>query len=155
MSDFRFRAAAALDLRQKQETDAATVLAQAEAELRAAEARVEQAEADRQTAQEQQVVAERRGSDIATLLWHQNWIVRLGAAVDAEKRDVDLRTAVVHQAEQRWRLARQRRLALERMRDRALRRHKHEEQRQELKVIDELARLRFVYADARSGDSDV
>lgn len=153
MAEFRFRAAAALELRKQQETGASTILAQAEAELRAVEARLLQAEDDRRAAQEQQLGAERRGSDISTLAWHRNWIVRLGATVDAERLAVEQKAAVVREAEQAWREARQRRLALERMRDRAWRRHQQEQQRQELKVIDELARLRFVLPDAWRDDS--
>lgn len=153
MADFRFRAAAALELRRQQETQASTVLAQAEALFRAAEARAEQAELDRRAAQDQQVAAERRGSDAGTLDWHRNWIVRLAEAVDARKREVDERATVVRQAEQHWRDARRRRLALERMRERAWRRYQQEQLRQELKVIDELARLRFVMPDTWRNDA--
>jgi flagellar biosynthesis chaperone FliJ len=39
------------------------------------------------------------------------------------------------------------------MRERAWRRYQQEQQRQELKVIDELARLRFVMADAWRDDT--
>lgn len=147
MSEFRFRAAAALELRRQQETAASTVLAQAEAALRQAEARLIEADNDRRAAQEQQTTAERRGSDMATLSWHRNWIVRLSTTVDTERREVDAQRAIVDEAERVWRLARQKRLTLERMRERAWRRYQHEQQRQELKVIDELARLRFVFAE--------
>jgi flagellar export protein FliJ len=68
--------------------------------------------------------------------------------VEAVRHEVDARGEVVRQAEQGWREARQRRLALERMRERAWRRYQQEQQRQEMKVIDELARLRFVTRDA-------
>ena len=148
MAEFRFRAAAALELRRRQETDAATALARAEGALRLAEARVAEAENDRRTAQEQQTIAERRGSDIATLAWHQNWIVRQTAAVDARRQDVQAREADVRDAEKVWREARRKHLALERMRERAWRRHQQQELREEMKVIDELARLRFVMAES-------
>jgi flagellar export protein FliJ len=153
MADFRFRAQAALDLRRKQEDEASAALGQAEAACRLAEARRDQAEADRRTAQEQLATAERCGSDISTLLWHQNWIARLAAEVETAKVDVEARSADARVAEQAWRQARQKRLALERLRERAVRRHQHELQRQELKVIDELARLRFILADVESDDA--
>ncbi|HWB28892.1 MAG TPA: flagellar FliJ family protein [Vicinamibacterales bacterium] len=153
MAEFRFRAAAALELRKQQETAASTALARAEALLREAEARVQQAARDRQTAQETQRSAERRGTDAGTIEWHRNWIVRLTTAVDALARDVEARALAVTQAEQQWREARRRRLTLERMRERAWRRYQQEQQRQELKVIDELARLRFVMADAWRDDT--
>jgi flagellar export protein FliJ len=148
MADFRFRAAAALELRRQQETAAATALARAEALFREAERQVQEGEANRRTAQEAQGDAEHRGSDAWTLDWHRNWIVSLTATVDALKREVEARALTVRQAEQQWRESRRRRLALERMRERAWRRFQQEQQRQELKVIDELARLRFVMPDA-------
>jgi flagellar export protein FliJ len=106
-----------------------------------------QAEATRRTAQDHLTTVERTGSDVSTLVWHRNWIARLSNDLTDRRRLVARLADAVRQAEQRWREARQRRLALERMRDRALRRFKQEQLRQELKVIDELARLRFVTAD--------
>jgi flagellar export protein FliJ len=153
MSEFRFRAAAALELRRKQETEAATALARAEAELRASEQLVAQAETARRTAQDRLVSVERHGSDVATLFWHRNWIVRLSNDLTERRRQATHLAEAVRQAEQRWRQARQRRLALERMHERALRRFKQEQLRQELKVIDELARLRYVMPDAWRDES--
>jgi flagellar export protein FliJ len=66
---------------------------------------------------------------------------------------VDLRAEVntaqqaVLVARQAWQLAKRRRLSLERLRDRAQARHRADEQREELKVIDELARVRFTTPD--------
>ncbi len=153
MADFRFRAAAALELRRQQETAASTTLARAEAEFHAAEARTAAAEHARQAAQQDQSDAQRRGSDGGTLAWHRNWIVRLAAGVDALQQEVEARAHAVRQAEAHWREARRRRLALDRMRDRAWRRYQQDQQRQELKAIDELARLRFVMPDAWRDDS--
>ena len=152
MSPFRFRAAAALDLRRRQEQDAGARLARAEADLRAAEAQAADAEGARRDAQQQLGTLERRGSDVVTLMWHRNWIVRLTNDLAARRQRVDQQTQAVRHAERDWRQARQRRLALERLHDRALRRHRQDQQREELKVIDELARLRFVTADARMED---
>jgi flagellar export protein FliJ len=153
VSDFRFRAAAALELRIRQENDAATALAVATAALRAAEAQVRTAEVARDAARQEQTLVERRGSDISTLAWHRNWLVRLGVAIEMARREVEVRAIPVSQAETRWREARKRRLALDRMRARAWRRHVQDEQRRELKAIDELARLRFVFQDIGHDDS--
>lgn len=153
MSEFRFRAVVALDLRRKQETNAATALAVAEAEFRAAEARATEADAQKRTAQGQQLAAARRGTDVGTLLWHRNWITRLSHDLAERRRQVDRLSQVVRDAEGRWRKARQKRLALERMRDRAWRRFQLEQQRQEMKVIDELARLRHVLPDTWRDDA--
>lgn len=152
MKPFRFRAAAALDLRRRQEQDAATDLARAEGELQALEARVRQAEQARRHAQQQLITVEWEGSDAGTLMWHRNWIVRLTHDLTACRQRVDGQAEVVRQAERRWREARQRRLALDRMYERALRRHRQDQQREELKVIDELARLRYVAAEAWRDD---
>jgi flagellar export protein FliJ len=143
MAEFRFRAAAALELRRQQENAAGAVLATAEARLREAEACLETGLTQRKSAQAAQVEDARRGTHVATLEWHRNWIVRLAATVERLRRDVAVQAEAVKNAEAAWREARRRRLALERMKDRAWRRFQHEQRRQELKVIDELARLRF------------
>ena len=153
MAAFHFRAAAALDLRRREETTAAAALSRAEARFHEAEAERDRADAERAAAQADLVTIARRGIDPGVLEWHRNWIVRLTAAVDALARDVDAQSRAVKQAEQHWRDARRRRLTLERMRERAWRRYQQEQQRQELKVIDELARLRFVMADAWRDDT--
>jgi flagellar FliJ protein len=150
MPEFRFRAAAALELRRRQESDAAVVLAAAESALRSAEGRVELAEANRRTAQHDLVRVERGGSDIATLTWHRNWVARLAETIAGERSEVEKAAAVVREAEAAWREARRKRLALERLRERAWRRFQDEERRQEMKVIDELARLRFIQGDPQA-----
>ena len=144
MAAFRFRAAAALELRHRQETAAATVLSRAEGALHAAESRLTESQQQRRLAQDHAATAERQGTDGQTVLWHRNWIVRLSDAVEQSRRELDASVATVREAEQNWREARKRRLALERMRERAWRRYQQAEQRQEMKVIDELARLRFI-----------
>jgi flagellar export protein FliJ len=148
MPEFRFRAAAALELRRQQERHAAAEFARADGALREARGRLTQAEADRRAAAEALVAEQCRGTDIGTLAWHRNWIVRCGDAVARLARDVQLRALALERAEHAWREARQRLLALERMRERAWRRHLETAQRLELKQLDEVARLRHVLADA-------
>ena len=151
MSDFRFRAQAALDLRRTQEDAAATALAQAEAAVqRAVEQRAAKT-AERQHALAQQLVAKRDGTSGATLEWHWNWINGLGAAIARLERDLEARRLDAAAAERAWREARRRRMVIERMRDRLLRRHQDAVQRKEVRTVDELARLRFVMPDATSG----
>lgn len=153
MAEFRFRAAAVLDLRRKQETDAATVFAVEEAQLVAARERVEAIERSRTDAHIERVDRTRTGIEAGTLDWHRNWIVRLEIEVGRARADVAQRERLVREAEARWRETRRRRLAIERMRDRAWRRFQQEQHRQETKVIDELARLRFVMPDAWRDDT--
>ena len=153
MVPFRFRAAAALELRRQQEAEAATVLARAEAAFRDAETRLESAEADRRQAQADALSTERRGTDGYALLWHRNWIMRLGTVIELRVKELETCTQHWREAEQGWREARKRHLALERMRVRAWRRYQQAEQHADMKAMDELARLRFVMTDSWRSDA--
>ena len=148
MRPFKFRAAAALDIRRKAEDAAALELARKDASFRQVEASLQSAERARETALADQHAQSQRGIDIATLFWHRNWIVRLQATVVDLRADVNTAQQAVLVARQAWQLAKRRRLSLERLRDRAQARHRADEQREELKVIDELARVRFTTPDA-------
>jgi flagellar export protein FliJ len=153
MAAFRFRAAAALDLRRDQEKAALEVKARVQARFLDAERALLGEEERRTRAQGDLVSLERRGSDVDTLLWHRNWIVRLAANVDRFRRDLDERAREVQQADELWHAARRRRLALERMKDRAWQRFQAAELRQEMKAMDELARIRHVTADSWRNES--
>jgi len=148
MRPFKFRAAAALDIRRKAEDAAALELARKDASFRQIEASLESAQRARETALADQHAQSQQGIDIATLFWHRNWIVRLQATVVDLRADVNTAQQAVIVARQAWQLAKRRRLSLERLRDRAQARHRADEQREELKVIDELARVRFTTPDA-------
>ena len=153
MAPFRFRAAAALDLRHRQEEAAAAVLAQAEAKFREVSSACAAAEVQRARARADQLEQSTRGIDVATLYWHRNWIIRLQAVIDDLAAQMRAGALAVDEARRTWQLARRRRLVLERMRERALTRHRANEQRAELKTIDELARIRFVMPE--TGDEGV
>lgn len=143
---------AALDLRRQQESAASAVLAAHEADLRAADALLAAAVADRQTAEADAIVAERAGGDIGTVEWHRNWIVRLSRGVDRAQSERDERAGRVRDAAAVWREARRKRLGLERMRDRALRRFQDAERRIEQAEFDELARLRYVMPEGKGSE---
>jgi flagellar export protein FliJ len=151
MAEFRFRAQAALDLRHKQEDAAATALGQAEAVFRRTAEQHAAKRSEREAALVQQLTDQQAGVGAALLEWHWNWINGLAGAVERLGRDLDARRIDVGVAEQAWREARRRRLVLERMRDRMLRRHQQEERRKELKNVDELARIRFINPETTSG----
>lgn len=155
MAVFRFRAAAALAWRLRLEEAAAAHLARAEAALRAAIDDRDAASAALAAARTVAADRTRDGIDGATLGWHRNWIVSRAAAMTAREADVAARTADVTAARAAWHDARRRRLALERVRDRALRRFRQEQDRIEMKMLDEMARLRFLAAagDREQGDS--
>ena len=143
MRSFKFRVAAALDMRRKEEDAAALELAQKDATFQQIEAALRSAEETRERALADQLAQSQQGIDIATLFWHRNWIVRLQATVVNLRADRHAAQQAVQIARHAWQLAKRRRLSLERLRDRAQARHRADEQREELKVIDELARVRF------------
>ncbi len=148
MAAFRFRAAVALDLRLKQETDALVERARVQALFLEAKRAVDAEVARRDTARTDLVALERSGAELDTLLWHRNWIVRLTANADGLQRDLYERAKDVRTADEAWHEARRRRLALERMKDRAWQRYQKAELREEMKQMDELARIRYVMPDA-------
>jgi flagellar export protein FliJ len=147
MAAFHFRAAAALDLRRREETTAAAALSRAEARFHEAEAERDRADAERAAAQADLVTIARRGIDPGVLEWHRNWIVRLAANAGRRRREVDDRARDVRTATTAWHMSRRRRLALERLRDRAWRRYAEAERREENRAMDELARIRFVMTE--------
>ncbi|MEZ5316918.1 MAG: flagellar export protein FliJ [Vicinamibacterales bacterium] len=151
MARFRFRAAAALELRQQQEQAAAATLAQEEGRLREIAHARDEVDRTRADARRAAVTQARAGTDAAAIEWHRNWILGLGVTIVRLTEDLERQAAVVGHAEQAWREARRRRLALEKMRDRALRRFQQAEARIEMKDMDELARLRFLAAAADGG----
>jgi flagellar export protein FliJ len=153
MAAFKFRAAAALDWRRRQEDAAAGRLSESEAHLRGATEARDDAERARGEAGRAAEEGARRGIDGTTLGWHRNWIASCIAVVAARTRDVERRTAETVDARRAWYEARRRRLALERLRERALARFEQEQDRLEMKMLDEVARLRFLArAEAREGD---
>jgi flagellar biosynthesis chaperone FliJ len=143
---FRFRAQAAIDLRQREYDDARRVLARATLDLRAAEEVQTEADA-RIIAAREQGTREMRGTiDIARWQWHQSWIVRLeheravcAADVAARERDVARAAAAALKARQRVE-------ALERFRNKARFAWEHAVAAEEQKQIDVLATLRHVAA---------
>jgi flagellar export protein FliJ len=147
MAAFHFRAAVALDLRRREETTAAAALSRAEARFHEAEAERDRSDAERVAAQADLVAIARRGIDPGALEWHRNWIVRLAANAGRRRREVDDRARDVRTATTAWHECRRRRLALERLRDRAWRQFAEAERRDENRAMDELARIRFVMAE--------
>jgi flagellar export protein FliJ len=143
MSTFRFRAAVVLELRSRQERDAAAVLSRAEMSLVQARTRVSEAIRARQDAQTVELDRQRQGATSSEIEWHRNWITRLASTVEERRAEFELRQSEVRTAEQAWRGARQRLLTIERMRERAWAKFQRAEQREEMKVIDELVSLRY------------
>jgi flagellar protein FliJ len=151
MAAFRFRASAALDLRRKQEDEAASVLAAAEARFHEGNELLAQVERQRARALAEHAEQSRRGIGAAALCWHRNWITRLQNAADDVRADVRRLAALAEEARRAWQMAKRRRMALDRLRERALARYQADERQQERKLLDELARIRFVMPDGGDG----
>jgi len=143
---FRFRAQAAVDLRQREYDVARRVLARAALDLRAAEE--VRTEADvRIIAAREQGAREMRGTiDTARWQWHQSWILRLEHERAVCAADVAARERDVARASAAAQMARQRLEALERFRDKARRAWDYAVEAEEQKQIDVLATLRHVAA---------
>ncbi len=146
MSDFRFRAGAALELRTQQERRAAAGFGRAESALREAQAGEIEARRVHHEASQALIALQCRGTDIAALTWHRNWIVRCAETIERQVREVAARARAARDAEQAWHEARRKMRALERMRERAWRRYQEAQGRLELKQLDELARLRHIFS---------
>ena len=146
MKPFRFRAQAAIDLRQREYDDARRVRARALLDLRAAEEVRTEADA-RIIAAREQGAREMRGTiDTARWQWHQSWILRLEHERAVCAADVAARERDVARASLAAQKARQRVEALERFRDKARRAWDYAVEAEERKQIDVLATLRHVAA---------
>jgi len=148
MKTFRFRAAVALDVRRRQEEAAEALLRRAEADWSSARAHWELSRVRVGEATGQLASTARGGAEGHVLTWHRNWIVGLQTEVERSGQVAAQMAVVASQALRVWQTARRRRLVLERLRDRAWERHRQAENREELKLIDELARTRYVTARA-------
>jgi hypothetical protein len=109
MKPFRFRAAAALDLRRQREDEARLAQAQAEIELRAADGRVAAARGAVERAVEASASTERAGADAWLITWHRSWITRLRLEVAARQHAAAISAAAAECAVASMRKAHQRR----------------------------------------------
>ena len=140
---FRFRAQAALDLRQRELGDAQRQLARAE-EVRD-RARRALGEADQAAAAARQAAGEAQTTpgEAARLEWYRLWIVRLDHERAAVAATLAARDRDVAEAAGACQRARQRKESLERFREKAFDAHVAAELAAERKSIDELAARRF------------
>ena len=141
---FRFRAAAALDIRRKQEDAARLESAQAELALDTARQRADEARAAVISGGERLVNAQAAGLESWRVQWHRAWIdqQRRQAAARADEAVAKAREAEA--AQKAVQEAFKRRRVLERLRDRAARKHRRASDQQHVREMNDLATLRFV-----------
>lgn len=141
MKPFTFRLESVLIVWKRREETALTFLQRQQAATVAARHRVTALDAQRTRARTawSSVCAGRQAVDDPA--WHQNWITHITMALEAARMDV-VRCAT-HEAEARaaWHKARRDMRVMERLRERAQRRHAQQARRDERKQMDELAVL--------------
>jgi flagellar export protein FliJ len=144
MPSFRFRAQPALDLRRREHEATQLALARADAERQRARGRFEAGARALDTAQREADAALRAHESHEDLEWYRFWIVRLERERAAMQAACHASEAAVTGARAACLAARQRREALERLREKAYAAHAAAEADAERKVIDELAARRYV-----------
>ena len=143
MRPFVFRAAAALALRRRQDEEAQRLLAAAESRRQTAARRLEAARHELEATCTRGLEEERRAGDLALRVWYRNWIAGQRAVVERCRLALADREREAQEAAERAVIAHRKREALERYHDRARSAWQDAARRQEQKVIDELATLRY------------
>jgi flagellar export protein FliJ len=154
MRAFRFRAAAALDLRRKEEESARLRFAKAQADLHHAQQRVADADHAAMEAAAHLATAHAAGTEAWRLSWHQSWIRKQRLEADACRRTVAVSATIAERAAASVSIAHQKRRVLERLRERALERHRQAADRHATNEMNELANLRFLAQAAGAGGTD-
>ncbi len=150
---FVFRAAAALDVRRKQEEQARLEVARAEAAVAAAVRSRDAAASARDEEGRRLAEMQQAGAQSWLVGWHRGWLERQRQLVELRAREVDACRATAAAAVRTAQEALKRRRVLERLRDRAYRRYTQEAQRRDLQEMNDLATLRFVAQAMNEGGS--
>jgi flagellar biosynthesis chaperone FliJ len=149
--NFRFRAAAALDMRRTQEDAARLALAVAENAVMTATQQARDA-ADRVSEEGRRLVdAQREGTEAWRVQWHRAWIEQQRTDAAARARAVAERAEEATAAAVVAREAMKKRRVLERLRDRSWHKFQKDEHDQHVRDMNELATLRFVAQIAEEG----
>jgi flagellar biosynthesis chaperone FliJ len=154
MRPFRFRAAAALDLRRKEEEAARLRLARAQSDLQNAVARAAAAVGTATDALAGLAAAHASGTEAWRLVWHECWLRRQRLEADACRRTVAVSATIADHAAASVSIAHQKRRVLERLRERAWHRHQQAADRQATNEMNLLANLRYLAQAGSSGGSD-
>lgn len=148
---FRFRAAAALDVRRKEEDAARLEAARAEEALDRAR---EEADAARDAVaadQAQLLDVQQAGAEQWRVQWHRAWIDREQSEARGKAQKEAERAADALRATQSAQEAFKRRRVLERLRDCSWKKHQRLQHEQHVRDMNDLATLRFVAQLAEGG----
>jgi flagellar export protein FliJ len=142
MRPFVFRAQAALDLRRRRDDDARCALAEANAEVSRAEARLKAALDDRDRAFSDAAAALARATSAGDAVWYRNWITGHQRDVAGRQDDLTQRRAAAQTARDQATRTHMDLRVLERLKERARRTYDSAVVHEEQKAIDWLAVLR-------------
>jgi len=140
---FHFRGARILEWRRVQADAARTAFARASESVREAAARVAVAEQQVECAVRDYTTTLATANEIGTIVRYRNWIVRGREQVVACRRQHEQRRLVADQAASALQTAMRHLKVMERLRDRAWRRHLDAERQREMKELDQLATLQY------------
>jgi len=142
MAAFKFRAQIALDLRRRRDDDAQRALAAANTAVMAADAALHAAVLVHDAALAASRAAQQQPAEVATLMWHRNWIIARQRETDRRRQLLDERRADAERARQTAARTHMDVRVLEKFKERAWRTYTIEVQRAEQKDIDWLAVLK-------------
>jgi flagellar export protein FliJ len=148
---FRFRGARILEWRRVQADAARVAFVRATESVREAAARVAEADDQSERAARDYKTAMASPNDIGTIVRYRNWIGNQREHAAVCRRQHEDRRAVADQAAGVLQTAMRHVKVMERLRERAWRRHMDAERRQEMKELDQLATLQFARRKSQQG----
>ncbi len=151
MKSFRFRGAKLLEWRRLQADQARAAFLRATESARETAALVATAEAGGTRAVREYLGVLATPVDVATLERYRNWIDRQRTHTAAARRAHEERRVVANAAAGVLQIANRHVKVMERLRDRAERRHREAERHAEMKVINELATMQYARRQAEGG----
>jgi flagellar export protein FliJ len=151
MKAFKFRGAKLLDWRRLQADQARIAFVRAAESARETAELLERAEASARDTVREFLDVMRSAVDVPTIERYRNWIAVLRLRVTACERTHAERQLLADQAGAALQTAMRNVKIMERLRDRAERRHRESERQLEMKVINELATMRFARRQATQG----
>lgn len=139
MTPFVFRLERVLSIWTRREEAARVFLQRQQAATAAARARVDTLETQRAEARLALTTSPTGRPSSDDPAWHRNWITRMTMALEAARDEAARCAAKEEDARVAWHKARRDMRVMERLRERAQRRHTRDEQRAERTQMDELA----------------